>query len=245
MRHACPVEVHVGTVCFRFYNEAYASDGHDSFACFASLREDSQSRQRISRKVAKHAKESSIQNLTHLQQRLLLFSILLTFSFVTENVGAASPQATDPVHTIRRQYATINKNQAKYKTVKKELSGFSAEGGKLVAHFDGRSITKLVATYYGETGKAQEEYYYWDGHLIFVFHKEFTYDKPLSGKVVRTGENRFYFNNDKLIKWIDENGNDIAPVKTEYVEKQNEYLKSSTQFTAGSRSPKSIIEAID
>jgi hypothetical protein len=183
--------------------------------------------------------------LTHLQQRLLLFSILLTFSFVTENVGAASPQATDPIPSIRKKYATINKNQAKYKQVKKELSGFSAEGGELVAYFDGRSIMKIVATYYGETGKTREEYYYWDGQLLFVFRKEFTYDKPLSGKVVRTRDNRFYFNNDKLVRWIDENGQAVAPDKTEYVEEQNEYLKSSTQFTEGARSRKPTIEAPD
>ena len=104
---------------------------------------------------------------------------------------------------------------------------------------------KIVATYYGETGRTQEEYYYWDGQLIFVFHKELTYDKPLSGRVVRTRKNRFYFNKDKLIKWIDESGKEVSPDKAEYVDQQNEYLKSSTLFTEESRSRKRTIEAPD
>lgn len=159
--------------------------------------------------------------------------------------SAIGPQSVDPILSIRQKYTAINKHQAKYRQVKKELSGFSAEGGELVAHFDGRSIMKIVATYYGESGKAREEYYYSGGQLIFVFRKEFAYDKPLSGRVAGTREDRFYFNNDKLIKWSDENGRDVEPDKAEYFEKQNEYRKSSTQFTAGSRSRKSTIEAID
>jgi hypothetical protein len=174
--------------------------------------------------------------------RLLLFFVLLTICFVAEGIPAKA-QATDPLPSIRRQYASINRNLARYKVVRKKLSGFSAEGGELVAHFDGRSIMKIEATFYGETGKTREEYYYQDGRLIFVFHKEFIYEKPLSGKVVRTHENRFYFDNDKLIKWINEDGKDSSTADAEYAEKQDEYLKSSMQFAAGARSKKPTIEA--
>ena len=74
----------------------------------------------------------------------------------------------------------------------------------------------------GESGKAVEEYYYRDGKLIFVYRKESTYDQPLSGKLVSTKENRFYFTNDKLIRWIDENGKQVATDSSEYQEKQKE-----------------------
>jgi hypothetical protein len=175
--------------------------------------------------------------------RLFPFFMLLTICLVAEGTTTARLQATDPLPSIRRQYASINRNLPKYKVVRKKLSGFSAEGGELVAHFDGRSIMKIGATFYGETGKTREEYYYRDGRLIFVFHKEFVYERPLSGKVVRTHENRFYFDNDKLIKWINEDGKDSSTADAEYAEKQDEYLKSSMQFTAGARSRKSTIEA--
>jgi hypothetical protein len=156
---------------------------------------------------------------------------------------AASPQVEDPIASIRRHYAQINRSAAKYKKVKKELSGFSTEGGQLVAYNDGRGIFKIAATFYGEIGKASEEYYYWDNKLIFVLRTDYRYNKPLSGKVVRTTVDRFYFSDDKLIRWIDENGKQVASDTSEYSDKQKEYLESSKQFTEGARSKKSTIES--
>lgn len=152
-------------------------------------------------------------------------------------------QTEDPIQSIRRQYAEINRNAAKYKKVKKELSGFSTEGGDLLAYFDGPSIRKIVANFYGENGKASEEYYYLNGKLIFVLRTDYQYSKPLSGKVVRTTLNRFYFSNDKLIRWVNGSGKQVASDASEYSEKQKEHLDNSKQFTEGARSNKSKIES--
>lgn len=149
----------------------------------------------------------------------------------------------DPVRTIRQRFTTINQGIRRYKKVKKELSGFSAEGGELIAYLDGRAIVKIVATYYGETGRTLEEYYYWNGELIFVLRKELTYDKPLSGKVVRTKEDRFYFDHRTLIKWIDQEGKQISSADPEFSKQQQEYLDSSEQFLKGARAKAHTIEA--
>lgn len=164
----------------------------------------------------------------------------LAFSFAP--TAAATPQTGDSIQAIRQQYATINRNLRKYRKVKKELSGFSTEGGELLAYFNGSAIMKTAATFYGESGKAFEEYYYRDDRLIFVFRKEFRYTKPLSGKVAGVKENRFYFSNDSIIRWIDENAKQVAGGSNEYQEKQKEYLESSKQFTEGARSAQSVIE---
>jgi hypothetical protein len=172
----------------------------------------------------------------------ILTILILTMSVPTTfaNPGA---QATDPIAPIRQHYAQINSSAAKYKRVKKELSGFSAEGGELVAYFHGPSVMKMVATYFGESGKASEEYYFWDGKLIFVLRKDHRYNKPLSGKIISTKEDRFYFSNDKLIRWIDENAKEVASDKPEYAEKQKEYLESSKQLSDGARSKNPTIES--
>jgi hypothetical protein len=154
-----------------------------------------------------------------------------------------SAPATDPIAPIRQHYAQINRDARLYRKVKKELSGFSAEGGELVAYFHGPSIMKMVATYFGEGGKATEEYYYWDGKLIFVLRTDYRYNRPLTGKVVKTDVSRFYFNDDKLIRWIDENGKQRASGTTEYDEKQKEHLESSKQFSDGARSKNPTIES--
>jgi hypothetical protein len=157
---------------------------------------------------------------------------------------ADSFRVTDSISTIRRRYAIINRSLAKYRTVKKELSGFSAEGGELAAYFDGRVVMKIATVNQGETGRSFEDFYYWDEKLIFIFRKQDTYDKPHSGKVVRTTEHRFYFSDDKLIRWIDGNGKQIAPGVAEYQKKQNEYLRVSQRFVEGSRSQETTIEAL-
>lgn len=157
--------------------------------------------------------------------------------------SAGGSQEEDSISSIRRRYATINKSLAKYKVVKKELSGFSTEGGELVAYFDGPAIVKIEATYLGETGRAFEEFYYRNEKLIFVFRKQDTYNEPMSGKVVKTRESRFYFSNDELIRWINENAKQVAPGSSEYPETQTHYLSSSKRFTEGARSKASTIEA--
>jgi hypothetical protein len=168
-------------------------------------------------------------------------------ALVLISVLCASPvinaQSTDPIPEIRRQYTSINRNIAKYQKVKKELAGFSAEGGELVAWFKGPSIMKIAATFYGESGRATEEYYYSNDKLIFVFRKDSRYSQPLSGKVVSTTENRFYFKNDKLIRWIDGNGKQVGLDAPEYHDKQVEYLKNSKEFSDGARSKNRTIES--
>src|SRR6185295_18161187 len=99
-----------------------------------------------------------------------------------------------------------------------------------------------VATFYGETGRTVEEYYFWNGQLIFVLNTENRYDKPLSGKIVRKVETRFYFKDDKLIRWLDENGKEVASNSDEYGPKQADYLKISKHFVDGAKSTAKTIE---
>ena len=175
---------------------------------------------------------------------ILLLSVSAAFAFSSRSfLNGTTAQATDPIQSIRQHYAQINRSVARYKRVKKDLAGFSTEGGQMIAYFDGPNIMKIAATFYGESGKASEEYYYWDGKVIFVLRTDYRYNKPLSGKVVKTTESRFYFNDDKLIRWIDESGKQIASDTSEYAEKQKEHLENSKQFTKGARSKNPTIES--
>ena len=178
-----------------------------------------------------------------------ILSIAITSFLVSNTTGnAMAPSSvgrhqTDDSASVRQHFAAINKSIHKYRKVKKALSGFSTEGGELVAYFDGQKTMKIAATYFGETGKAIEEYYFWDDKLIFVFRKEQTYDKPMSGKVARSTENRFYFNNGRLFRWIDDSGKAQQSSTPEYQEKETEYLQSATTFTNGARATNPTIEA--
>jgi len=163
------------------------------------------------------------------------------FTALTTGHVANAPQ-TDPIETIRQHYASINKSVPLYRRVKKNLSGFSGEGGELIAYFHGPSVMKMVATFFGETGKAVEEYYFWNGKLIFVLSTDNRYDKPLSGKVARKTEGRFYFKDDKLIKWLGGDGKEVASDSSEFAVKQTDYLKIARQLSEGANSKSPTIE---
>lgn len=173
--------------------------------------------------------------------RIVAFGFAVTLG---ANVAPAPvlAQAKDPITSIRQQYTAINKREARYRKVKKELSGYSLEGGELVAYFDGPAIVKIMARHFGESGNTAEEYYYRNGQLIFVFERVSRYSGPLSGKVASAVENRFYFQADNLIRWVGKNGKEV-PLGEEYRLKERVLLQNSNEFAIGARSPKAVIEA--
>ena len=63
-------------------------------------------------------------------------------------LGAAAAQSSDPIDSIRQHYAKINQNVKLYRRVKRNLSGFSAEGGELIAYFHGPTVMKMTATFF-------------------------------------------------------------------------------------------------
>ena len=101
---------------------------------------------------------------------------------------------------------------------------------------------KLVVNHYGEMGSTLEEYYYSDSKLIFVFEKVSHYNKPMSGKVVRTVENRYYFDNENLIRWIDEKGKQSEVSSEQARTRQKDLLENSHTFSTAARSKNPTIE---
>jgi hypothetical protein len=94
----------------------------------------------------------------------------------------------------------------RYKTVKRDLWGFSAEGGELTAYFSSDTLRRIDADITGEMGRASEQYLFRDGAPYFVYWKVESYDRPLSGHVIRSSETRLYYDDDRLIRWIDSTG---------------------------------------
>lgn len=159
---------------------------------------------------------------------LIIFASLF-FSFALVDTKAQDTNAL--VIKIREHYAQINKLTRTYRKVKKDAEGFSLEGGEMTAYFSGKQVMKIAAIFYGESGRSTADFYFWDGKLIFVFQKRFNYDKPMSGKVVSTEENRYYFNEGTLIKWVegkkDKNVNDDESKETgaSWIEDANKLIE--------------------
>jgi hypothetical protein len=138
-------------------------------------------------------------------KRRAFFAGLGLLALFVGRIEGAEPSTEEKIKTIRERYAEVEREIKQYRQVKRDLPGESTEGGELTGYFKGASLRKLAAQFYGESGKALEEYYFWDGQLFFVLRTDSVYTKHLSGVVKSTSEERFYFADGKLIQWLGEN----------------------------------------
>jgi hypothetical protein len=171
--------------------------------------------------------------LFHVTRHMSLVTFHLTLVcllLATASARAADSTVEAQIKTIRARYAQIEKGLKDCRQVKRDLPDESAEGGELIAYFKDRSVEKLSATFFGEMGKAKEEYYFWNSELIFVFRTEWHYTKPMSGVTKSKTEQRFYFADGKLIRWLNPDKEVTAdPVKAE---RESKLLASSKKYRA-------------
>ncbi|HEX8848612.1 MAG TPA: hypothetical protein VF761_03680 [Gemmatimonadaceae bacterium] len=103
---------------------------------------------------------------------------------------------------IRAHFTRIEKEAPTYRCRSLDLDGFSAEGGTVEACYAGQELRRLSASYLGESGRASEKFYFWNDSLEFLFGTVEHYDRPLSGRVARTEEERLYWDGGNLIRWL-------------------------------------------
>jgi hypothetical protein len=149
--------------------------------------------------------------------KLILISILLLTGFSN----------TDLIEQIRNEYNLINKSLDSYTKVEnndinvyKDLNpdNYSFESEdiyqlamiNLIRFYDNGKIKKAVVKFNGDRQDLISEYYYKNDSLFFVFKTRIDYKNPkwsenFNETDKKVLENRFYFNREKLIKWIDFN----------------------------------------
>jgi hypothetical protein len=169
---------------------------------------------------------------------LVLSALTLMACLGVHNSSAQSQPrtVTEKLREIRAQYGTIKRELSTYRTIEREITGFSTEGGTLKAYVDRDHIKSIVAVFYGETGRSSAEYYYDDaGALFFVFQQESRYDKPF-GKIVHAREERLYFDRGRLIRWLRNANQQVSPNHPEYQEREKSLLEVSGQLLEAARS---------
>jgi hypothetical protein len=159
--------------------------------------------------------------------------IVIWFLFAVVSVHAADSSVEEKVKTIRAHYSKIEGSLKNCKQVKRDLTGESAEGGELTAYLKDASIRKMSAKFFGETGKALQEYYFWDNQLIFVLRVESHYTKPMSGVVKTKTEERFYFDfaGGSLIRWLDAQNKDVT-ASAEKPARERNLLADAKKYSA-------------
>ncbi|MBN8855183.1 MAG: hypothetical protein BGO55_24745 [Sphingobacteriales bacterium 50-39] len=137
--------------------------------------------------------------------RAFIFILLPLLSIGTYGQGGAVQDSTEVfISNIRAEYQKIN--SSKLRVVDAEPQDESSEGGEVKKYYDGKRLRKIVADYAGAIGKTMWEYYFSGEELCFVYEVAYTYDRPMSGHVIKKEENRYYFRHRQMIRWIDNKG---------------------------------------
>jgi len=126
----------------------------------------------------------------------------------------AKPDSTELVILkIRKEYARINADSAKYQVVSKNIDNLSTEGGELTNYYAGDKLVKSVILLLGEMGKSKMEFYIADDEIFFCYEQIMHYDKPMymqGSHIEITAVNRYYFNDQKIIRWLDNSRKIVA-----------------------------------
>jgi hypothetical protein len=172
----------------------------------------------------------------------MVLSVLSVVLFLGVAVGAEDARIVE----IRNEYARIKGELSKVKLESVELEGYSAEGGVAKAWRDasGRFVFLRVELY-GESGKAFEEYYYRNGSLIFAFRQSYRYNvpfnvtpevakeigvEPFDDKKTKILEDRYYFHENRMIRWVNEEKKDVDVKSREFKEAEKELVEFSAEI---------------
>jgi len=153
----------------------------------------------------------------------LLFLILL---FVSGWIQALSQDNVEIlVKSIEAEFKNIDKQIKTFRELKSDVNDLSSEGGILKKYYEGQILRKATLTLFGETGQSTTEYYFQNGNLIYVKEQVDIYSGPITeskGKTDHIETNKFYFNKEKLLQWINNDNEIVGP--DQYPEKANEFL---------------------
>lgn len=169
----------------------------------------------------------------------LFFYLSTNTAFANRNISNTASSSEKPafyypsgsidtsaiIKSIRVQFSVINSELPGYKRKRKDMPGFSAEGGVVTGYYKTAELVKANTIFYGETGKVETDYYFNKKGLFFQYKKTTIYDKPVytkGFKVKNTMEERLYFNENKLIKWV--SGKTVKPE----IEFNKEFLSAQT-----------------
>lgn len=131
---------------------------------------------------------------------------------------------------IRKLFKETQDNKSTYKKLTQDDFENASEGGQLTAYKNSTEIRLIEAAYYGHMGKFETEFYYLNNEVYFIHSKDFQYNMPPTESgydqdKTTLEESRYYFWNNKMIRWITPDG---KYVDSELAEFEKESTKQSS-----------------
>jgi hypothetical protein len=169
---------------------------------------------------------------------------LIVFLFLAV-CGVSVASETD-IAQIKTEYQSIRAVLLNLKVEKVALDGYSTEGADAKAYRDGNGNIRFSrAELFFESGKEIGEYYYKDEKLIFSLYTTHRYNVPsyltpqrakeigidaFDPKKTTISEDRYYYKNGKLIRWLGETKKEVDPASQEYKNAEKRVVEFSNEL---------------
>ena len=154
---------------------------------------------------------------------MFTFSTVLVIGAILVPTGYLWAQADTASH--RALYAEINARAADLTQSRTTLDDDDVTW-QLTGWFDGQTLHKIHATVPGEDGDGFEEYYLQDAQPVFVFRSYKAATE--AGKI----EDRFYFRQGRLFRWLGNDKKIISPESPEFAAEATRLKENYARFVA-------------
>ena len=167
-------------------------------------------------------------------KRIFIFTICISAFGVFNPAYANTSKIDNECKIIQKNIGSLEVNTV-------NISGRSSEGGEAKYYRDnGGSIRLLVVNLYFESGRMIEKFYFKDNSIIFANSQYFRYNVPFyvtpelakeigsesfDPEKTKFSEEKFYFDQAKMVQWSNEESEAIAPNSQKFKVKAQEILK--------------------
>ena len=155
----------------------------------------------------------------------------LFISVFVAMVGLSSCREDDITGTVKK-CKDINEHLSSYKQKAIDLTGVAEQNGTVTGYFKDKELIMASVANFGESNRRVDEFYFDDEKLICINREEFTYNKPryyTEDVAQKSGDSvwyddkktvmqntRFYFYDNRMVKWIAPNNKEIPDNDRKY-----------------------------
>lgn len=154
-------------------------------------------------------------------------------------LGSCQKKQENVLASIREKREEINANLKNYIT--RQVDDIvSKDRGIIQGYYRDKEAKKISTQHFGREKRNFVEYYFDDGMLIYVVSQDFLYNKPndyteevaamkndsvwYDDSKTRLEINKYYFSDNKLIKWTGPSDNDVPVNIAEFTQKEPEII---------------------
>lgn len=158
-----------------------------------------------------------------------LIALLLALPLLL--VAPAGHGADDATAHHKKVYAEVNRDLATYQVAKSTFEIAGAPSETLVTTWrENGTLRRMDIRYPDDHGDAVQQFYYDSVGPVFVFETVTT--AAIDGSRSSRREDRYYFENGRLIRWLDGEKRSVPPTTRDFAEKEAELLRASRSFSS-------------